>query len=137
MPRRSAPSESVRPLRRRPSPTPEPAAARVARRALRVFVAVVAFVLVVDSLFGDHGFLQTVRARYEYDNLATSIARLREENARLREEARRLRDDPAAVEDFARRELDMIRPGEILVIVRDAPPGAALGRPRDGTPFRR
>jgi cell division protein FtsB len=38
---------------------------------------------------------------------------------RLREEARRLREDPTAVEEIARRELGLIKPGERLFIVKD------------------
>ncbi|MGE3405088.1 MAG: septum formation initiator family protein [Vicinamibacterales bacterium] len=41
----------------------------------------------------------------------------------MREEARRLREDPSAIEDIARRELGLIRPGEKLFILKDiAPP---------------
>ena len=39
-----------------------------------------------------------------------------------REEARRLREDPSAIEDLARRELGLIKPGEKLFIVKDIPP---------------
>jgi cell division protein FtsB len=41
----------------------------------------------------------------------------------LREEARRLREDPAALEEAARRDLGLLRPGETLVVVRKADPG--------------
>jgi cell division protein FtsB len=33
--------------------------------------------------------------------------------------ARRLRDDPAAIEEQARRELGLIKPGEVLFIIKD------------------
>ena len=41
------------------------------------------------------------------------------DNAELREMARRLREDPAAIEEQARRELGLIKPGEVLFIVKD------------------
>ena len=63
-----------------------------------------------------------LRARQEYDVVAAGISRLRAENARLREEARRLREEPAAIEEVARRELGLIRPGEKVFIIRDIPP---------------
>ena len=63
-----------------------------------------------------------LRARHEYDELAATIARERAENARLREEARRLREDPGAIEEIARRELGLIRPGEKLFILKDISP---------------
>jgi len=62
-----------------------------------------------------------LRARHRYDQLAGTIARQRAENARLREEVRRLREDPGAIEEIARRDLGLIRPGEKVFIVKDLP----------------
>jgi len=78
-------------------------------------------VIVVDGLVGDRGLLAILRARQEYDQLAAGIAKQRIENARLRDEARRLKDDPAAIEEVARRELGLIRPGERVFIIKDLP----------------
>ena len=87
----------------------------------------VASVIVVDGLVGDRGLLAMLRARREGGELAATIARLRAENARLREDARRLREDPAAIEEIARRELGLIKPGEKVFIIKDVP------RPKPGT----
>jgi cell division protein FtsB len=84
-----------------------------------LFFAAVAFV--ANALVGDQGVVATLRARRQYDQLAATIARLRAENARLGEEARRLREDPAAIEEIARRDLGLIRPGEKVFIVKDLP----------------
>ena len=81
----------------------------------------VASVIVVDGLVGERGLLAILRARQEYDQLATTIAKQRAENARLREQARRLKDDPATIEEVARRELGLIRPGERVFIIKDIP----------------
>jgi cell division protein FtsB len=81
----------------------------------------VAAVVIVDALVGDRGLLAMLRARHQYDQLASTIARQRAENARLREEARRLREDPGAIEEIARRDLGLIRPGEKVFIVKDVP----------------
>ena len=78
--------------------------------------------IVVDGLVGERGLLAILRARQEYDQLAAAIAQQRAENARLRDQARRLRDDPAAIEEVARRELGLIRPGERVFIIKDIPP---------------
>jgi len=78
-------------------------------------------VIVVDGLVGERGLLAILRARQEYDQLAGTIAKQRAENARLREQARRLADDPTAIEEVARRELGLIRPGERLFIIKDIP----------------
>ena len=87
---------------------------------MNLLLLFMASVIVVDGLVGDRGLLAMLRARQEYDALSASIARQRAENARLRETARRLREDPAAIEEIARRELGLIRPGERVFIVKDA-----------------
>ena len=82
-------------------------------------VLAVGCVLIVDALVGDRGFLAMLKARQQYRTLETSLAQSRAENARLREQARQLREDPQAVEDIARRELGLLRPGEKLFIIKD------------------
>ena len=79
-------------------------------------------VLVVDALIGDKGFMDTLRVRRESRDLARSVEALRQENARLLEDMRRLKEDPATLESVARREHGMIRPGEILFILKDVKP---------------
>ena len=92
------------------------------RRIVRWLLLFAACVIVVDGLVGDRGLLAMLRARQEYDDLAASIAKQKAENSRLREEARRLRDDPRAIEEVARRELGLMKPGERVFIIKDIPP---------------
>ena len=92
------------------------------RRIVLCLVIFVASVFVVDGLVGDRGLLAMLRARREYDTAAATVARQRAENERLREEVRRLREDPAAIEEIARRELGLIRPGEKVFIIKDVQP---------------
>jgi cell division protein FtsB len=87
-----------------------------------VLVLFFAAATVVDALVGEQGLLAMLRARRQAEELAATIARQRSENARLRDEAKRLKDDPAAIEEVARRELGLIRPGEKLFIIKDLPP---------------
>lgn len=75
--------------------------------------------LVIDALVGDKGLLAMLHARQTYRSLEQSLADVRTENAVLREEARRLREDPSAIEELARQELGLIKPGEKLFIVKD------------------
>jgi cell division protein FtsB len=92
------------------------------RRVVHLLLLFVASVIVVDSLVGDRGLLGMLRARHQYDELSAAIARQRADNLRLRDQARRLREDPAAIEEIARRELGLIRPGERVFIIKDVPP---------------
>lgn len=92
------------------------------RRVIRWLLVFVACLIVLDGLVGERGLLAMLRARKQYDELSATIAHQRDENAKLRETVRRLTDDAAAIEEVARRELGMIRPGEKLIIVKDLPP---------------
>jgi cell division protein FtsB len=86
------------------------------RRAL-IFITCV---VVVDAIFGDRGLAQTIRARRQYRDASENLRQVKNENAALRETTRRLLEDPRAIEAVAREELGLIRPGEILVVVKTA-----------------
>lgn len=88
-------------------------------KIVRYLIVAVGCVLIIDALVGDRGFLAMLKARQQYRTLETSLVRSRDENAQLREQARQLREDPLAIEDIARRELGLIRPGEKLFIIKD------------------
>ena len=111
------------PLRRRkPVPAAPSLLAPWRTRLLNYALGFVTIVLVVDALVGDKGLLDTMRARRQYEILASDLTRKRNENSRLRDEIRRLTNDPAAIESLAREELGLMRDGEVLFIVRDAKP---------------
>jgi cell division protein FtsB len=89
------------------------------RKRVRLALTFVAAVLAVNATVGERGLLETLRARRNGATLAASISTLRAENARLREHVRRLREDPSAIETLARRELGLMRRGEILFVVHE------------------
>ena len=88
-------------------------------RWVRHALVFVSCVLLLDSIFGDRGLVGTIKARADYQRVSDALARLKAENAGLREQARRLQEDAATIEGVARKDLGLIRPGEILVIVKD------------------
>ncbi len=102
-----------------PSTTLTALARRLGKRALPAMFVVLAAVVAVDAVVGDKGLMAMLKARRQYRTLEAALDRAKTDNARLREEARRLREDPAAIEELARRELGLIRPGERLFIVKD------------------
>jgi cell division protein FtsB len=89
------------------------------RRIAQLVVVCFAVIVMVDAVVGERGLLAMRRATRQYDELSAALERQRAENARLREQARRLQEDPSAIEELARRELGLIRPGEKVFIVRD------------------
>jgi cell division protein FtsB len=116
----SAVQEAAAPPRRKSQPSNSSVPPATRRRTLQMLLVFVTLVLVINALVGERGLTETLRARRQHQELVTSIERLRAENARLRDEARRLRSDPSTIEALARRELGLIKPGEMLFIVKDA-----------------
>ena len=110
-----------------PGSTGKPRARRALggfRALVIVFSLTVSFV-VIDAFAGDRGLAALVRTRQEQDRLAAEVAAKQRENARLREQIRRLSgEDPSAIEEIARRELGLIRPGERLFIIHDVTPAS-------------
>lgn len=94
---------------------------RKGRRTVQYVLVFVGCVLVLDALVGDKGLLEMLKKRQEYRALEQSLTDIRNDNTRLREEGRLLQEDPATIEDLARRELGLIKPGEKLFIVKDVP----------------
>jgi len=95
------------------------------RRYATVGLSVALTILLVNALVGENGYLATVRVRAEQAQLEAVVANLRIENQRLQRDRERLLSDPTALEETARRSLGLIKPGETLVIVRDAVPPLA------------
>jgi cell division protein FtsB len=92
------------------------------RRAVNVLLVFATVVLLADALVGERGLVATTRARQQFTDLSSSVERLRRENHKLRDNARRLREDRTTIEEVARKELGLIRPGEVLVYLQDIKP---------------
>ena len=75
--------------------------------------------LMVNALIGEKGYLANLQAKQEFQDVSESLRQLKAENARLKEEASRMRTDPRALEDSARSQLGLIKPGETLITLRD------------------
>lgn len=84
-----------------------------------------AFVLFVNALVGDNGYLAAMRTNREHASLAENLQKVEFENDQLTEQIRRMREDPTALEEAARGRLNMIKPGEKLIIIKPATPPPA------------
>jgi len=71
-------------------------------------------------LVGDRGFLQVRRQRRDLATLHGEVSSLAAENERLEQEVVALKNDPRAVEKIAREDLQLVKPGEVVLIL---PPG--------------
>lgn len=111
------------------SPSGVPSAQRKRRtgwRWLRLVLFLVVAFAIANAVGGARGLTAFRDATSEFATLSEAVAHLRQENDTLQERARRLREDAAAVEDLARQELGLIRPGEKVFILRDQPLDAVV-----------
>jgi cell division protein FtsB len=102
---------------------------------LKLGLAFVTTVLLLNVLAGSRGLPAVLQARREFDREAQLLDRVRADNEAKRRDIERLRTDPAAVEEVARRELGYKAPGEKVFIIHDvAPPDAPQGAPPQAAP---
>ena len=73
-----------------------------------------------SALVGEHGVPHLIRLRAERQELRRTAFALLEENARLHEELAHLKDDNLYLEQLARRQLGLVRPGEIVYRFRSS-----------------
>ena len=89
------------------------------QRLLRVGLLILTAIVLADAVLGDKGVFALMRVRDDRQALEADLAARRLENQRLLDQTRRFREDPATIEELARRDLGMIKPGEKLFIIRD------------------
>ena len=89
------------------------------RKALSLALFLIVAASMLNALFGDRGLLELLRARQEIESLDREIATLRAQNQGLLGEIRDLKTSPLAVERLARENLALVKPGEIVLLIRE------------------
>ena len=84
------------------------------------FSLVLSFLFSVFFLAGDRGFLQVRKQRAQVGALQAEVSAIAERNEGLEREVARLTKDPAAVEKIAREDLQLVAPGDVVLVL---PPG--------------
>jgi cell division protein FtsB len=88
---------------------------------IRRAVVFVSCALALNALIGERGLAETIRARRQLQRQTMELDRLKQENAVLVETARALESDRHTIESIARKELGLVRKGEVLVVLKDIP----------------
>jgi len=96
-------------------------------RLLSVVLLLASVTVTASALVGEHGIPHLIGLRAEREDIGRTAFALLEENARLRDELRRLKKDDLYLEQLARRQLGLVRPGEIVYRFRRS---TRDGRPR-------
>lgn len=127
---RSRKSAEAEPLRRKRVQAAAGPVSLFRKRPFQMLLVFVTAVLVLDALVGERGFVERLKVRRQFRDAQGSLEQLRQENAVLREQVRRLNEDPTAIEALARKDLGLVRPGELLFIIKDVKPKQAAVRTR-------
>jgi cell division protein FtsB len=117
--------EEPRPLPELRSEAPVPASgarpdAKHVRPASYVAISLVFSILVFGFfLLSPSGLLRVRKQRIQLAAMQADVEKLYAENHRLEEEVVALKTDPKAVEKIARETLNLVRPGEVVVLLPD------------------
>lgn len=84
-------------------------------RAVGAALLAVTFGYVPYHLYGQSGFSRYLELERELETIRGENARLRAGNARLSREVEALHEDPRTIEREARRKLNYVRPGEVII----------------------
>jgi cell division protein FtsB len=91
-------------------------------RVLTLVLLFCALALVIDAVAGERGWIANRRNQRQVEQEEQNLAAKRRENAELADYKDRVKQkDPATLEEIARREHGLIRPGEKVFILKDAP----------------
>jgi cell division protein FtsB len=71
-------------------------------------------ILGIFTFFGDKGILHLLRLQKELDRIKEVNVKIEDENRKLKEEVRRLHDEKRYIEEIARKELGLVKEGEII-----------------------
>jgi cell division protein FtsB len=91
------------------------------RRAIRAALLGLALLVVVDAVVGEDGLLALVEARRTDAALRRALDEARATNEELRVRVRKLREQRSTIETVARQDLGLVKPGETLFIIKNAP----------------
>jgi cell division protein FtsB len=97
---------------------------RKRRRRVETVFIVIGCLLLADALMGERGLVAMARARQDLRVTQARLDAAQLEHQRLIEWLQRLQHDPETIEDEARRELGLIKPGEKVFTITDVPPGS-------------
>ena len=87
----------------------------IVRIAVGVFGLLTVAMLLL-AVFNDRGALQVHDRANKLTAIENEITKLDTENKQLNTEIQALRSDPTTIEKFAREELKLVKPGEIVLV---------------------
>ena len=87
----------------------------IVRIALAVFGLLTVAMLLL-AVFNDRGLLEVQAQARKLSAIESDISKLDAGNKQLKSDIQALHADPATIEKFAREELKLVKPGEIVIV---------------------
>ncbi len=89
------------------------------KRKFLLLILICFLVLGFLTFFGEKGILHLLRLQKELKEIRERSVKIEEENQKLKEEVRRLQQEKRYIEEIARKELGMVKEGEIIYQFED------------------
>ncbi|OGP55642.1 MAG: hypothetical protein A2162_07910 [Deltaproteobacteria bacterium RBG_13_52_11b] len=85
-------------------------------RKKRILLFIVGFLLILGlvTFFGEKGILHMLHLQKELVKIQEANRQIEMENQKLKEEVRRLKVEKRVIEEIARKELGMVKEGEVI-----------------------
>jgi cell division protein FtsB len=99
------------------------------RRHARQTLGLAFLALLLQGIFGTHGYLAMRRTQQEIKQVREQIGKLNSENKSLAGEVNALKTDPKAIERIAREDMGLVRPGELIYKLPGAAPASGSRTP--------
>jgi cell division protein FtsB len=87
----------------------------IVRIAVGVFGLLTVAMLLL-AVINDKGAIQVHAQAKKLEALQAEVSKLSAENSALSSEIQKLRTDPTTIEKFAREELKLVKPGEVVLV---------------------
>ncbi len=84
------------------------------KKRLLLLILISLLILGILTFFGEKGILHLLRLQKELVRIKEKNMKLEDQNQKLREEVKRLQTDKRYIEEVARKELGMVKEGEII-----------------------
>jgi cell division protein FtsB len=86
----------------------------MSKKQILILVLFLFFIFGFFTFFGDKGIIHLLRVQKEWSRIKEANVKIEEENRKLREEVKRLRYEKRYIEEIARKELGMVKEGEVI-----------------------
>ena len=86
----------------------------MSKKKILILVLFLFLVFGFFTFFGDKGIMHLLRLEKEWGRIKEANVKIEEENRKLREEVKRLQYEKRYIEEIARKELGMVREGEVI-----------------------